>query len=671
MRRSPRAMLGARLLLTAAVVCSAVCVHLAGATEPLVVPFFELEELKVSDAIAVGRFASLIDQRSLYARRLTDGTMLVRIDDVGDAPFDIDNNRIVYAHAPSGRVIGVDVTSDLREELWKIPARSHVRAVHVFDRSVLLIVEDDEGVHALWSNGSERWRAIDVPGHLRVAALVRSRVVAIDRSLPGRLVTATLNGGGSDWVTLYESPSSRRIDAVRPLPGGAAVTFLERDMSGAASTILRLPVDAAGRLETVALPDALPDDTRVIGWSNDYLAWPERRDGRLFLHAAALTTPVSPPSTVPSAVPSTVPSPGTIRRHQLDLSAERGIAWLEQQLSTPFPSRHGRSARLIDSYEDAQRAGWIYDAALAAITFAAAREPAMASELLAGLEHLQREDGSWISSFDPDTALPRGSDRYVGAMAWVVMAANFYEWETRDGRFAPMARRGLGYLERHRITDAGSDLRGAFRMGPSRPGVISTEHNVDCYSAFLWRGRLEGNQRDLAIAEDVRAFILRELWVEPGGAASPDGFFRVGAAASELFLDAQTWTALAFSESMPAPRLEQALRSAERLRVDTGRLGPVQNIIGLDESETSGREKVWAEGSEGMVAALVAVGDSPRARHYHAETARYQSVSGGIPYATENRSGWTTAPAVAATAWYVLNSTVPSRNPFNPGRGAR
>ena len=66
-----------------------------------------------------------------------------------------------------------------------------------------------------------------------------------------------------------------------------------------------------------------------------------------------------------------------------------------------------------------------------------------ASELLAGLEHLQREDGSWISSFHPDIALPRGTDRYVGAMAWVVMAANFFESDTHDARYAAMARRGL------------------------------------------------------------------------------------------------------------------------------------------------------------------------------------------------------------------------------------
>jgi hypothetical protein len=407
----------------------------------------------------------------------------------------------------------------------------------------------------------------------------------------------------------------------------------------------------------------MPGATHVFAWSSEYLAWPERRDGRLFLNAVAFE-PVPPLAAAPSLA--------TLPPSNLDLSARRAVNWLTRQLSAPFVSRHGRRARLIDSYEDAQRAGWIYDAALAAITLTAVGERALASEVLAGLEHVQREDGSWISSFHPDRASPRGSDRYVGAMAWVVMAANFFEWDTGDTRFAPMARRGLNYLETHRITDARSDVRGAFRMGPSRPGAISTEHNVDCYAAFLWRGRLDQNPHDIAIADDIRAFVLGRLWMEPTALSSSGGFFRVGPGVADVFLDAQTWTTLAFGDDSPNSHLDQALRSAERLlRVETGRLGPVQNIIGLDESDSSGREKVWAEGTEGMAAALFVAGEDGRALRYHSETARYQSASGGIPYATENRSGWTTSPSVAATTWYVLNSVVPSRNPFNPDRGAR
>jgi hypothetical protein len=547
-----------RALLTALVVCSAALgTRVAGETASFAVPFFEVEELKASGTIAVGRFASLMDERSLYAIRLTDGRVLVRIDRVGRAPFALDGGQLVYAPGLGDSIIAVDLQSNQREELWKAPAGSRVVGIEASDRSVLITVEDATGLHSL--------------------ALFTPR-----RSL-------------------------------------------HQDASAA-----------------------------------DYVAWPERRDGRLFLRASPIA---SPPATVP-----TRPVNRDVPRLALDSSAARGIGWLERQLSTPFVSRHGRTARLIDSYEDAERAGWIYDAALAAIVFTAAGVPARASELIAGLEHLQRDDGSWIASFHPDTAMPRGTDRYVGAMAWVVMAVNFFESDTQDARFAPMARRGLGYLERYRVAEAGTGLYGAFRMGPSRPATISTEHNADCYSAFLWRGRLDLNQRYVTIADEIRAFVLRQLWVDPDHSAASGGHFRVGVGATGLYLDAQTWTTLALVEDRSDTRFTRALELAEqRLRVETGRLGHAHDIVGFDESDETNPQKVWAEGSEGMAAALFAVGDAARARLYHAQTATYQRESGGIPYATENPSRWTTAPSVAATGWYVLNSLPMPRNPFRPG----
>jgi len=550
-----------RRLLAVIVVCIALDVRVAGEeTTSFAIPFFEVEELKVSGGIAVGRFASLIDERSLYALQLSDGRVLARIDRVGHAPFGVGGQRLVYIADGTGSVIAVDLESNQREELWKIPAGSRVLAIDVVERSVQIAVEDSQGVRSRWS--------------------------------------------------------------------------------------------------TVLTAGQRPDERFA---SREFVVRPERRDGRLFLRVAPVESAVPP--TAPTA-----PPPRGVPGHARDESAERGLAWLERQLSQPFVSRHSRTARLIDSYEDTQRAGWIYDAALAAIVFTAAGDVSTASELLAGLEHLQREDGSWISSFHPDIALPRGTDRYVGAMAWVVMAANFFESDTHDARYAAMARRGLAYLESHRITETGSELFGAFRMGPSRPTAISTEHNADCYSAFLWRGQLEGNQHYLTVANEVRTFMLRQLWVEPSQSLASDGHFRVGVGVGGLYLDAQTWTSLALGEDPREARFKPALRSAEqRLRVHTGRLGALQNIVGFDESDDSKPEKVWAEGSEGMVAALLATGDEASANRYHAETARYQSESGGIPYATENRNGWATAPSVAATGWYLLNGLPTPRNPFNPG----
>jgi hypothetical protein len=296
---------------------------------------------------------------------------------------------------------------------------------------------------------------------------------------------------------------SNQRDELWTIPDGSRVRAID-----AFERSVLITVEDAGGVHSLSLSVPRQSSSEPYTRDSEFEAWPERRDGRLFLKVAPVESAM-PPTTTPTPARRGVPRDG------LDVSAERAVAWLESQLSKPFVSRHGRTARLIDSYEDAQRAGWIYDAALAAIAFTAAGEPATASELFAGLEHLQRDDGSWIASFHPDTASPRGNDRYVGAMAWVVMAANFFESDTRDTRFAAMARRGLSYLEKHRVTEAGSELYGAFRMGPSRPAVISTEHNADCYSAFLWRGRLDANPRHLAIADDVRAFMLRQLWVDP------------------------------------------------------------------------------------------------------------------------------------------------------------
>jgi hypothetical protein len=51
-------------------------------------------------------------------------------------------------------------------------------------------------------------------------------------------------------------------------------------------------------------------------------------------------------------------------------AGRKALDWLERQLSHPLDAR-GRSGRLIDSYEDDDRRGWTYDAALAAVTFTA------------------------------------------------------------------------------------------------------------------------------------------------------------------------------------------------------------------------------------------------------------------------------------------------------------
>ena len=106
-----------RRLLAVIVLCIALDARVAGETTSFAIPFFEVEELKVSGGIAVGRFASLIDERSLYALQLSDGRVLARIDRVGHAPFGVGSQRLVYIADGTGSVIAVDLESNQREEL--------------------------------------------------------------------------------------------------------------------------------------------------------------------------------------------------------------------------------------------------------------------------------------------------------------------------------------------------------------------------------------------------------------------------------------------------------------------------------------------------------------------------------------------------------------------------
>ncbi len=376
---------------------------------------------------------------------------------------------------------------------------------------------------------------------------------------------------------------------------------------------------------------------------------------------------VSPPEGSPhtSSMNTTKPVSPISR----SLAAQKALEWLDSQVVSSASSNDG-SLSLVDSYEDDARAGWIYDASLAVIAFAAVGELSKAQSLLNGLDYLQNDDGSWYFSYNPDNAVPYREKRYIGSMAWVIMATNFYEWETQDRSFVDMAHRGLKYIMRFRQENPQHKAFGAISMGPSNPHAFSVENNLGCYSAFMWRGKLEDNPQYLDLAEGIRDFILNVQWAETTmGPGHP--FFKVGYQENSLYLDAQTWSVLAFWKGEGSDsKLKSALDWAdEKLKV-AGRLGQISDIVGFNESRGGGISvKVWAEGTEGMVSALHVLGRSEQAAEYHTQTLRYQDKSGGIPYSTENADAWPTTPAVASTVWFLLNELSPVPNPFQPSAG--
>jgi hypothetical protein len=454
----------------------------------------------------------------------------------------------------------------------------------------------------------------------------------------------------NSWEDFYEG-SKARIVGMFVSDTDSLATIVQASSSGATEVVSL----AGDRTVIRRSPSVNPSWTDASPWSlwQDVLVSVGRRDNRTWVFVENLPSQATPVSS--ASIPDTLTAD----------AGTRAMAWLERQLGAPFRTRDGREGRLIDSYEDADSRGWTYDAALAAIVFTSYGQIDRARQLLNGLGHLQNDDGSWEFAYDVNRAEPINGPRYVGAIAWVVMAANFFQWETGDATFDPMADRALRFIEMFIVKDPASPLAGAVSMGPASPRTISTENSIDAMSAFLWHGRLAGRTADVETSERLRDFVWERLGNQ---APSMPFLFKVGATDSSLYLDAQSWTTLALgTPDAPDARLASALaRAEEKLRVDHGSIAALTDIVGFRDSETASPLKVWSEGTEGMVAAYLWLGDVDDARAYHEQTARLQTASGGIPYATDSPDGWSTRPSVAGTAWFLLNRLWPPRNPFAP-----
>jgi hypothetical protein len=635
--------------------------------------------------VAVLRTSSM-GERSLLVAKRPSGEEVLRRDNVTGRLLQVVNGHVLFESAGSPTVI--DLVSG---QAWSVISAGEGAASACLTRDsafgllrrgadpaqlVQQAHPDANGVPALKPIGPVPADAELICGESAVAASSAREQRAIVWSdqqwtsvaLDGRGVLAI----GSDRLYAQATPGTNGAIDTREWSGG---NWQPADLpvSGEPVTGVRMAGDGhalligiyaqAGTTDVMAVTAGQTRRLAVIGaspaWSSDgqSLALLTRRDGRWWI----AIRPVSEPTTVARR-------PVGALNFAIDPDVDRvalALKWLEDQLGRSVQTPVG-AGRLIDSYEDDRRVGWTYDAALAAITFTAANRPDLARDVLAGLAQIQRDDGSWDFAYDSDAVRGLDGRRYVGSMAWVVMAVNFYESETHDRAFSPMAERGLQFIDRFIIRDSASPLDGGVSMGPAAPQTFSAEHNADVYSALSWRARLTGRDDYAASAAAVRAFIWRQLWT---GDAPDASYFRVGQQDDTLYLDAQTWMALALA-AVPGDRerLERGVDTAERrLSTAAGHVGQMNDIHGVRDTAATDATTVWSEGSEGMVAARLLLGQTDRALAQHAETRRLQTVTGGVIYATDNDDGWSTRPSVAGTAWFVLNGLPTPRNPFAPG----
>lgn len=151
------------------------------------------------------------------------------------------------------------------------------------------------------------------------------------------------------------------------------------------------------------------------------------------------------------------------------------------------------------------RRSWIYDDALAVISFSMNGDRERAYRILSSLSELQNGDGSLAFSYDIFTG-PLDDRKRSGSIAWVGDAAVKYEETFGDSSFRPLATSIATYLISQQDKSTGS-----IKGGPD-VSWYSTEHNIDAYFFFRNLGNLTGNLKYLKTASLIEKSLLTYHW---------------------------------------------------------------------------------------------------------------------------------------------------------------
>ena len=239
------------------------------------------------------------------------------------------------------------------------------------------------------------------------------------------------------------------------------------------------------------------------------------------------------------------------------------------------------------------------------------------------------------------------SDRWIGDMAWLMCACEFYDQEYSTSRYGPLIAliRDL-FVSFYKPQEVGGYIQSGWRDGDKYLHEASghPEGNLDCYAALLMCG-------ESSLAASIRS------WLESVIGGNVD-----------LPLDLYTWRTLAFGEGsaelLNIP--EYDLRYRKILNV---RGNPVMGFYNAPDIDIN---NFWIDGTGHMACAYLATAQAGRAFFYanQMDCLLIDRVLFGIrtralPYAL-NRSGgygWvdSTKGFSSTCSWYIL-----AKNGFNP-----
>jgi hypothetical protein len=338
---------------------------------------------------------------------------------------------------------------------------------------------------------------------------------------------------------------------------------------------------------------------------------------------------------------------------------------------------NGNDLTFIQSFTEGQQS-YIYDQALAVITFTKARDKKTARRLLRGLANVQKKDGSLYFSYYLNGTSPypaEGDRRYAGAIAWVALAAVHYQQEFHSQEFVAFNLKLLSWLRSEiKPFSMNETSFAALRFGPSdiastpwkESETAALEHNLDAYSAFTHFSRLNPDHPWKNEIASLRKFIF-SMWDKNRSHFWSGANIRTGKInKDELYLDNQTWSLLALGpEDLKEIEPAKALAlNCESLYVEH------EGITGFADSKpTTGPmrfEFVWSEGTLGQVMAMEKMSfrcDSKRTDEIISSIKKMSRPDGGIAYATKTSNpDFTTSSSVAGTAW--LYFAINRINPF-------
>ncbi len=340
------------------------------------------------------------------------------------------------------------------------------------------------------------------------------------------------------------------------------------------------------------------------------------------------------------------------------------------------------STGLLESYENnGDTKAWIHDQALAIIAFTAAGEVERARDVLDVMESLQRDDpnGAWFECYNAPNFGYAGCWQYItGPITWMVIAVNFYECRTGDPNYANMANRALGWMDTMMNTDDQNDARyGSLRYCENCdiPNAISTEHNIDAYSAYYWRGMLDANDSYLYKASLIMDYLRREMWAPTAGSNcnKNTSVFCRGYNDGVLTTDCQSWGVLSLGPLGPDGErfyesLNWLLDSYLQTTCDFNSI--IEDVNGFKSESNEQYDCVRVDVTESVAAAFFDIGDDPNGIDFHNEMGKTADANGGLVHSFScqdpNIIRWPENYRynyVASVAWYYFNEV--RLNPFN------